>query len=425
MFLPESTFQNAAVEKAVLGCMILNKDALLESLASINDVDFYDPTNKEMFLGIKKIYEKNQIIEPLTICNVTNIDIAYVAEITGGITFTDSYDSHIEIIKECSIKRQILGRLNKINTLLKDDIESNHTDIYLKTLSLMDIDIKSKEQDITFMSTGMQLLDQLENQTENNKKYGFPWLDNITKGIFDSDLIYIGARPGVGKTAFSLNIAANLAFKGNKIALFNMEMTKIQLLMRLISSMEKINHDNLKEKKVTQEEYTKVFDCINTISKLNMKVYDSTPTIEEIKIEAKKLKNKGDLDAIVIDYVQIVRTKERYTDNVQRIEYISRELKGMAKDLNIPVICLSQVNRDSAGTVPQLHHMKGAGAIEQDADVVLFLHNPRELEKKDTGPIDIHLIIAKQRSGEADLTNKNFKFYGSVQRFVEIDRRFT
>jgi len=413
---------NTETEKALLGCMILSKDALLETINKVNEIDFENELNKQVFATIKKINDDRKVIDPLTICNTNNnIDIAYIAELTDAVTYPDSYSSHINIIKESSIKTQILNRNKEIEKFVSDVNDMSVEEIYSQCLSIMNIDIDIKKEK-TFQQTVIDFLDNLEKKEESNLKYGIPWLDYNTHGLHNADLIYLAARPSCGKTALALNVATSLIFKGNNVVIFSLEMGSEQLLQRISSSLSKITFDKIRSKNLTSDEYMAVFNQLGEVSNLNkLEVYDNIFDLERIKVESKKLKNKNKLDAIVIDYLQLMRTKEKIQNDNSRIEYISRELKLLAKELNVPVICLSQLSREGANAVPKLNHLRGSGAIEQDADVILFLYDEKEGEydEKAVQWKDIQIIIAKQRQGMRNIA-KQLRFYGDYQKFVEV-----
>lgn len=412
------TFTHLDSEKSLLGCMLLDKDALIDSLLTVSDNDFFEAANKEIFKAMKKLHEKNSVVDLLSINNLTNIDFTYLATLTDDVLLPSSYNNYIDIIKENSVKRQIILSLGKINNYLNNVHDLNYYEIYSNCLSLIDIDVKSAKEINSFSNELDEILNK--NNDSSNAKYGIPWIDRMTGGLFGGEITLLAARPGCGKSAFSLQVVTHNAYKNKKLAFFSLEMSKRQIAIRMLANICKLNKDKLRFNNLTPEELEKAKQTISELKQLEIDVYDKVFDIESIIIESKRLKNKKDIDLIIIDYAQLIEVSRQINDENARITYISRKLKLLAKELNVPILLLSQLNREGDNVYPLLRHLRGSGSLEQDADLVLFLYDKLngEYEDQKESKKVIEFIIAKHREGEANVFKK-LNFYGATQLFCQ------
>ncbi len=412
--------QNLDAEMAVLGSMFLKED-IIDTLCDELDTNmFYHNPHKKIFEAIKSLRSKNIPLDITTISDeLENMNalnevggIEYLTEVVSSVATATNVDYYIGIIKDKAIRRFLINTANEVasetydSTLdlneLLDNADKKMTDVIQnrRTGDFIPIgDALRKTQDI---------LERLaKNQTDiTGVPSGFPDLDKMTSGFHENELIIIAARPGVGKTAFSLNIASYAALHTKKpVAIFNMEMSVEQLLMRMISSIGRIDSNKLKTGFLNHNDWKRVNEAMSQLGDSKLFIEDvSGLTISEIKAKCRKLKNsEKDLGLVIIDYLQLIQGSARYAGNrVQEVTEISRGLKTMAMELKVPVIALAQLSRSvetRENKKPTLSDLRESGSIEQDADIVGFLY--REDYYKNGAEVNAptEFIIAKHRNG--------------------------
>jgi replicative DNA helicase len=265
------------------------------------------------------------------------------------------------------------------------------------------------------------------NGKQKNKKelYGYKWIDKATAGTHIGEVSVLAARPGTGKTAFSLNIALNKIIEGAHVKIFSLEMTKESILERVMINLGRVDGLKLRAGEAEEKDFINLINAGEEIIKKNLYIDDKSYKLDEIRAACRYAKNKGILDYVIIDYLQLIECDEKTFSNNEKFEFISRRVKLLAKEMNVPILLLSQLNRATesrSDKTPQLSDLRGSGAIEQDADNVFFLHHmpvDEYIENPDEANIDVILTIAKQRSG---ISGKNniMRFYRTYQRFSEV-----
>ena len=409
-------------EKAVLGAIFIDPEAIADASAVVQPEDFYERANQIIFQALLDLSDRGDAIDPLTLQDELNkrnqLDdiggIGYVSELAMSTPTAAHVNFYAQIVHRKALLRRLISASQNIITNAingSDDV----TDILDDAESEI-MNVSSENNTGGFRSIKEVVnstINDINNLPEDNNMVtglptGFYELDKMTTGFHDDELIIIAARPGVGKTSFAMNIATNAALNsGKKVAIFDLEMSKLQLIQRTISSVAKVNLSKVLSGELNQEEWKRIWTAERVLAESSIYLDDSSITTPlDIISKCRKLKMTEGLDLVVIDYLQLMKASNR-TDSgnrVQEISEITRMLKVAAKDLNIPIILLSQLSRlveQREDHRPILSDLRESGSIEQDADIVLFLYNPENYNDVITTdePGTVHLIIAKHRSG--------------------------
>jgi replicative DNA helicase len=421
--------QNLEAEQSVLGSLLIDSDSLMKVAGTLFAEDFYTPAHSQIYATIIDLHEKHQPVDVMSVTNrlkerdlLTNVGGAgYIADLTNKITTASHVDHYAEIVKE----RKILRELIKASAQITEEAFDTPEDVG----SLLD----SIEQKIlaigqkTFQQSFIHIKEELKGAFERIEKLnqfkgtlrgiptGFQGIDNILSGLQKSDMIVLGARPSVGKTTFALDIARNAAkASGLPVAFFSIEMAKEQVIDRIIAAESGVSLWKLRTGRVddTNDDWQMIQAALDRLSNVNIFVDDTpSPNILQMRSMARRLQVEHGLGLIVIDYLQLIAPRSNKSDNmVQQVTEISRGLKSLARELNVPVLALSQLSRDvdkRDNHSPKLSDLRESGSIEQDADVVILMSRARE-RKSDPNAIDlaggadenlIHINIAKHRNG--------------------------
>lgn len=436
------------VEEAVLGALMIEKSALLNVSEILRPEYFYDDRNVRIYEAMQRLSASSAPIDLITLSNelrnTAELEIVgglpYLVELTNKVNSAANIEFHARIIAEYAMKRALIAVGADIDRFAFED----STDVFMLMdklqQDLFSISEKSIRRNYASMASIMtQALTELEARKNHvdgltGVPSGFTELDKITNGWQKSDLIIVAARPGMGKTAFVVSAARNAAVEFNKgVAIFSLEMASVQLVNRLISSEAEITSEKLKTGKLEEYEWHQLH---NRIPKLNSApiFIDDTPALSllELRSKCRKLKAQYDIQMIIIDYLQLMSGDKSQSgpggNREQEISSISRGLKALAKELQVPVIALSQLSRSvetrGGDKRPQLSDLRESGAIEQDADMVIFLYRPAyyKIEQDETGRDVSNLgevIIAKHRSGSLD--SAWLKFIGQYTKFTNND----
>ena len=409
-------------EKALLSCILLNPNILSNVVDKLELDDFYWPSHRAIFKAILSLYERNSNIDIVTVANeIKRLNLESELEYEGGISYLatllepmsllDSYHNYIEIIKSKSVRAKIIKiALETIQDSLNEQEDVNYV-LDRVQRKIIDLSTKKNNKDYESISDVLAIvLEQLEVLTSENRKYvgipmGFDDIDKMTSGLQPGDLVIIAARPSMGKTAFALNIAHNISTKYKlPVLIFSIEMSKEQIAQRILSLESSIPLSKIRSGALSVSDMDKLAETISFLSEQQLFI-DDTPNITTIDIrsKARKLKiEKKVLGAIIIDYLQLIKGDSDYDSRVQELSDISRSLKALAKELNVPVVALSQLSREVEkrnDKRPLLSDLRESGAIEQEADLVMFLYR-EDYYNKDSKKANItEVIIAKQRNG--------------------------
>ena len=429
-------------EQAIIGSMLTDKDAVISSIEVLKEDDFYREDNKAIYSAILSLYNRSEPIDIITVKaeleSMGKLEqvggLEYLAELPEKVPTTANAEKYIKIVEEKSILRKLIKTANEIMELgysPTEDVEDIMEGAEKKIFNIMQQ--KNQKSYTPIKDVLVESFTKLE-ELYNRKQHitgvptGFSELDYKTAGLHGSDLILIAARPAMGKTAFALNIATNASVRAKvPVAVFSLEMSKDQLVNRILCSEAMVDSNKVRTGKLEENERTKLAESIGPISEAEIYI-DDTPgiSIMEIRAKCRKLKLEKDIGMVVIDYLQLVQgSNKRNGSREQEISEISRSLKILAKELNVPVIALSQLSRAAEQRPdhrPMLSDLRESGAIEQDADIVMFLYRDdyynEDSEKKDIAEV----IIAKHRGGSTGTVE--LLWLGNYTKFVNLERRF-
>lgn len=429
-------------EQAVIGSMLTDRDAVISAIEVLKEEDFYREDNKTIYEAILNLYNRSEPIDIITLkAELTSMGmfdkiggLEYIVGLPEKVPTTANVEKYISIVKEKSELRRLIKAANEIIEQGYDPTE-NIDDIMnsaeKKIFNIMqDKDQKSYSPIKDVLIDAFTELEQLYNQKQHitGVPTGFIDLDYKTAGLHNSDLILIAARPAMGKSAFALNIATNAALKAKVPAvLFSLEMSKEQMVNRILCSEAMVDSNKVRTGKIDDDDWIKLADTMGDLSEAPIYI-DDTPgiSINEIRAKCRKLKLEKNIGLVVIDYLQLVQgsSKRAQGSREQEISEISRSLKILAKEINVPVIALSQLSRapeQRPDHRPMLSDLRESGAIEQDADIVMFLYRDdyynEDSEKKNVAEV----IIAKHRGGSTGTVDLGW--LGSYTKFVNLSKR--
>lgn len=434
--------QNIDAEISVLGCGFLEKTALDKIMDEVTDEMFYSDENRIIYKAMKNLHTNNVPVDVATVCNELdkNKDLAkvggveYITDIIDSVPSTANLNYYINIIFEKSVLRNLINKTTKIQEecyneqdSIVDIVENAERNILSVYNDKLGKDIRSIQDVLPEVQKNMEAL--AESKTDfTGIRTGYYDFDNMTRGLQKKQVIIVAGRPGCGKSAFALNVALNAAIKNkNSIAFFSLEMGVEEIAKRMFGCVGKIDGDVLKTGKLKNNDWKKWNEAMSELSDTKFFIDDSGGlTVSEIRRKCRKLKNSDSgLDLIVIDYLQLLSSSSKYAgQRVQEVSEISRDIKKLAMELDVPVIALAQLSRSveqrkDGDKTPKLSDLRESGSIEQDADIVLFLHSD-EYGKYD-GNINrkIKLIIAKHRAGQTGAVDLIFKMNtGSFDNYI-------
>jgi replicative DNA helicase len=421
--------QNLEAEQCVLGSVLLHQGALVKILELLTPDDFYREAHKIIFRAMVSLFEKN---EPQDIITITNglsdrnqLDAvggpAYLANLTDIVPVAANITYYAQIIRSKSILRRLIQTCTEIASRCyeeQDDIDSLVDDA---EQTIFEISRTKSSQDFQALSKIIpETFKRVEKLAERKELItgvptGYDDLDRITSGLQPSDLIILAGRPSMGKTALAINIVQNAAiFHKIPVAVFSLEMSKEQLGLRMLCSVSRVDSQDLRTGFIRDVDWPKLARATGILSEAPIFI-DDTPAIGVLEMRAKcrRLKAEYDIGLVVVDYLQLMRGRSNAERREQEISEISRSLKAMAKELNLPVMALSQLNRSLESRPnkrPQLSDLRESGAIEQDADVICFLYRDEVYNKSEDNPRRgiAEVIIGKQRNGPTGTVDLTF-----------------
>ncbi|HPX14581.1 MAG TPA: replicative DNA helicase [Treponemataceae bacterium] len=407
---------NLEAEQATLGALLLDAEAVGTVIRYLRPDNFYSIQNQKIYQAIISLFNKGQRCDLITITEeLKQSDMiasaggpAYIASLTDMVPTSANVDYYAKLVLETSVRRALLGVSHKI--IAEAHNESTTSRALLEEAQKQIFELTDSNQTATFKTPkeliprAIEAIEKLYHTRDSftGVPSGLIELDQMTSGFQKSEFIIIGARPSVGKTALALTMATHMAVR-EKIptAFFSLEMSDMQLMIRMISSEAKIPSEKLRTGLLKMSDFQSIQDAAGHIYDSPLYIVDM-PNMKllDLRAMARQLKTQYDVQIIFIDYITLISSENSYVPRHEQIAEISRSLKSLARELNIPVVALSQVRRDAEGKKPTLADLRESGSIEQDADVVMFLHRER-LNSKDTGEqgIDTELIVAKQRNG--------------------------
>ena len=426
-------------EQSVLGAMIVDKEAINTAVETIQPNDFYKEANKEIYETILELYNKNEPVDLITLSEEMKkrdtLDsiggIGYLTSLSGGVATTANVEYYCKIVEEKSTLRQLIKSCDEIVSKSYEDSEDVNAIIEKAEKNIFDI-TQGRNND-GFFPIKEVLLESFTKIEEMSMKgdgltgltTGFIDIDDKLSGLQKSDLVLLAARPSMGKTALGLNIALNSSLEANaNVAVFSLEMSKEQLVQRMLSSISHVDLQNIISGKLDEDEWVKIIEAMGPLSETNIYIDDTAGiSLMEMKAKCRKLKIESGLDLVVIDYLQLMQSDTPHESRQQEISSISRGLKALAKEMDCPVLALSQLSRAPelrSDHRPILSDLRESGAIEQDADVVMFLYRDEyyneDSDKKNIGEV----IVAKHRNGPTGTVD--LVWMGQYTKFVNLEK---
>lgn len=429
--------QNIEAERSVLGAILLDNHALNAAIEKLKPEDFFSDQHRRIFNYMILLGEAQQPIDLVTLSDALRRKgeleaaggAAYLSQLVDGVPRVSNLEHYARIIKEKALLRSLIYATQSIQQTALDAEEEADALLDRAESSIFQIAEDRIRTGLVSMKDVVQdNMERLERAFHEGKKVtgistGYEDLDNLTSGLQPSELIILAARPSVGKTAFALNLAENIAVRqGHPTAIFSLEMSKESLLTRLVSSVAHVDSHKFRTGRPSKEDWREMTHALATLSTAPVAIDDSgSATVTEIGAKARRMKRDRGLSLVIVDYLQLIAARGRFSNRNEEVSSITRGLKALAKELKVPVLVLSQLTRapEREERGPQLADLRESGAIEQDADVVLFLYRPNMFKKKDDVSeeerAETFLIIAKQRNGPVD--RLPFVFIGKHTRF--------
>ena len=434
--------QNLEAEQSVIGGILLDNQAL-NSVLEILDADaFYSEAHRKIFAAIVELYDKNEPSDLITLSNIlkskNQLDqtggVSYLSSLADNVPSAANISHYSKIVKEKAILRRLIGTATEI--LNKSYNSAADIDTVLDEAEHAIFEISENKIRPAFspfkdiIKESVKTIEKLYERKElvTGVPTGYEKIDDITSGLQKSDLIIIAGRPSMGKTAFALNIAQYAALEANiPVAIFSLEMSKEQLALRMLSAEARVDSQRIRRGFLGEADWPRLIAAAGRLSEAQIFIDDSSAiSALEMKAKSRRLKSEVDLGLIILDYLQLMRSGSyRETSREQEISEISRSLKALAKELSVPVIALSQLNRkleDRTNKRPQMADLRDSGAIEQDADLIAFIYRDEVYDKSEENPEKgmAEIIIGKQRNGPTGMVK--LAFQDKFARFENLAR---
>jgi replicative DNA helicase len=434
--------QDIEAERAVLGAVLISPEAAAEVIENLTETDFYRPAHQHVFSAMVELFERGEVVDVVTVRgllqNQNVLDqvggAAYLTGLSEAVFSAANVSAYVSAVHAQSVVRQLLARAEGIAAQCYTN--AGDVDQLLDAAEQAVFEIADKKIAQAFyplkdvVDQTVRDLEKLYEQDEPviGVPSGFSDLDELTTGFQTSDLIVVAGRPSMGKTAFALNVALNAGIRtAQPVAVFSLEMNKEQLALRLISAESGLDAKRLRKGTITEADFRRIMDASGRLYEAPIFIDDTAAlTTLQMRAKARRLKAKHGLGLVVVDYLQLMRGRPGVENRVQEISEISRSLKALAKELEVPVIALSQLNRrveERTDRRPILSDLRESGAIEQDADVILFLYRD-EVYHPDNSPFagTAEIIVGKQRNGPTG--DFWLLFEKECTRFKNLDKDF-
>ncbi len=430
------------IEKALLGALLIEKDAIAKVVDLLHPETFYDPRHQKIYRAIRSLFEQGLPVDLLSTTEVlrrsgdlNEIGPYYLAELTLGVASSANAETYARLLVEKYLLRQVIALAGELTekafqeeTDAFDLLDAAENRLYELSQHHLRRTVQPAQRVLQETLAVLEKLRQ-KNQPLTGVPSGFPELDRMTAGWQKSDLIILAARPSMGKTAFALNLAHHAALNGYPVALFSLEMSALQLMYRLISLEVEISSERLRTGQIPPDLWLALPQKLERLAQAPLFI-DDTPsiTIYDLRAKCRRLKAEKDIQLVMIDYLQLMGTTQRTANREQEIASISRSLKALARELEVPIIALSQLSRavETRGgdRRPQLSDLRESGSLEQDADVVLFLYRPEYygiLQDEEGQPTQgiTEVLLSKQRNGP--IGKVRLRFINEYMRFLSLE----
>lgn len=424
-------------EQSILGSMLLSENCVLEAVESLKETDFYAKRHKLLFRAMHDLVSVNKPVDLVTVTERMEVngklsleELQYISDLTQRVPSTRNLKHYIQIVREKSTLRSLIDACGEIADLaFKGEMQADEVVGLAGDLIYKIAEEKSTRSLEHIKEALVESLALMKKASESDKglmglSTGFPRMDKTLAGLQPAQLIVIAARPGVGKTSFALNIAEHVATVEEKtVAMFSLEMSREQLATRLLCGKARVDSQRARVGELQPQDFAYLADAMGMLGKTKLYI-DDTPSIgvTEMLAKLRQLKRKtGELGLVIIDYLQLMNSNGRAENRQQEISQITRALKILTRELQVPVLLLSQLSREAErDKKPKLSHLRESGAIEQDADVVIFLHREDYAQNEsEEGLGRSFIMIAKQRSGPTDTIE--VQWIGEQTKYQEID----
>lgn len=427
--------QNSEAEASLLGAVLIDTDAIVKIADSIGPEDFYEDRHKRIFEAMKALYDKHSPLDVLTLSDQLKgtgfLEMvggaSYLTELTNFVPTAAHVEQYAEIVSQKALRRRLIKASQDIVGLGYDEAQSLQDLIEQAETKLFEVSQQHVKQDITsleaILSDSFDRLDELHKDKGKLRGIptGFKDLDNLLAGLQRSDLFILAARPSIGKTAMVLNLAHNVAVQAHEpVLIFSLEMSKEQLVDRMLSRESGVDAWALRTGNLTDNDFEKLGHAMGTLSEAQIYIDDSPGiTVSDLRTKARREAHQRPLGLIIVDYLQLMSGGSRFgseSNRVQEISEISRGLKGIARELNVPLIALSQLSRSVESRnpqIPQLSDLRESGSIEQDADVVAFLYREDYYNPESERQNIMDVFVKKHRNGPV----------GSVELYFDREKQ--
>ena len=426
------------VEKSVLGAMLKSPEAVMLAQETLKADDFYDPINRELFSAMLQIASLSRPVDVVTVSEEMNRrgkletsgGMAYLVELVRSVPATSNVSAYIAIVENKSTLRHLIEASQTIEKACYAEEQETSDILALAEKSIYDITMRKGGQQLEpiqpLLLRTFELIEQLykNHGAIEGVPSGYSDLDAMTTGFHGGELILIAARPSMGKTSFGMNIIENAAIRANKkAAVFSLEMPAEQLVLRMLCTEAKIDMQRVRRGQIEDDDWLKLSEALTVIAGKNIFIDASAGlTVPEMRSKARRLQMEHGLDVIMVDYLQLMTASGRFGSRQEEVSNISRSLKGLATELGVPVLALSQLSRAPTGRAnhrPVLSDIRDSGAIEQDADVVMFIHREEYYDDKPENKGKAEIIIAKQRNGSLGTVELGFR--GEFTWFMDLN----
>ncbi len=414
---------NIDAEVATLGALLLDPEALSTVLRYLRADDFYRAAHRKVYQAILALFDRNEAIDLITLCDelgrVGELEacggMARISQLTSAVPTSANVEYYARIVQALSMRRELQRIAASIIADSFDD--SREVRIIIEEAERRIFEITDRQQSGSFRLAREiinQTVDAIERLYHSSGSYtgipsGFADLDNLTSGFQNSEFVVIGARPSVGKTALALTMAANIAVQQRKpVGFFTLEMSAVALMQRLLAAEARLDSNRIRSGMLRPSDFHKITDAAGRLYDAPLFIEDS-PNLKllDLRAQARRMKSNHSIEIVFIDYLTLISSENQDLPRHEQIAEISRSLKALARELDVPVLALSQVRRETEGKLPNLADLRESGSIEQDADVVMFLHRERGTDES-LNERETDLIVAKQRNGPVGKINLTF-----------------
>ena len=435
--LPDSVPpHNLDAERATLGAVLLDPEALSTVLRYLRADDFYRAAHRKIFEGIMALYERNEPFDLITLSDELSRSgdleacggSAQISQLTSAVPTSANVEHYARIVQNGSIRRE-LQRIAA--SIIADSFDGTQDERYIIESAEQRIFEITDRQQVGAVRLAREVINQtvaaIEQLAKAGGSYtgipsGFPDLDNLTSGFQNSEFVVIGARPSVGKTALALTMAANIAIQqARPVGFFTLEMSAVALMQRLLSSEARLDSNRIRSGLLRASDFHKITDAAARMYDAPLYIEDS-PNLKllDLRAQARRMKSSHAVEIIFIDYLTLITSEHPELARWEQFTEVSRSLKALARELDLPVVALSQVRRETEGKLPTLADLRESGSIEQDADVVMFLHRERGTDEN-LNDVETELIVAKQRNGPVGKIN--LAFIPEYTKFESLSRQ--